>query len=76
MSSLNSNPNLSDVDINSHIPMVTNFVYYSVHDFHSRNFIHLNIADNSFSALHLNIRSLAANYDFFYRLLNDLNCSF
>lgn len=76
MSSINSNPNLADVDVDNHIPIVTNFDYYSVHDFHSNNLIHSSMADNSFSALHLNIRSLAANYDSLCQLLNDLNYPF
>lgn len=55
---------------------MTNFGYYSIHEFYSNGDIRSTISDKAFSALHFNIRSLAANFDDFFQMLSDLNYSF
>jgi hypothetical protein len=65
---------LSGIDVNSKIPSLINFNYYSIHDFHNNPDICQSISNkDSFSALHLNIRSLSANFDCFSQLLHDLH---
>lgn len=76
MTSINSNPNLSNIDIDQHLPSVNNFNYYTTHDFHTSEGIRSSFVDKSISALHLNIRSLAANYDSFFQMLSDLHHPF
>ena len=51
-------------------------MHYSTHDFHSSEAIQSTLTDKSFSALHLNIRSLAANFDSLCLTLNELNHCF
>ena len=59
------------------MPTDQNFRYYSSHDFHSdHDIIECSSDAKSFSALHCNIRSLAANYDNMLTMLSDLNFSF
>ena len=55
---------------------MTNFGYYSTHEFHSNEDIRSTISDRTFSALHFNIRSLSANFDDFYHMLCDMKYSF
>ena len=74
--SINNNRNLSKIDIDLNLPSVTNFGYYSIHEFHSNEDIRSTISDKAFSALHFNIRSLAANFDYFFEMLSDMNYSF
>lgn len=74
--SINNNRNLSNIDIDLNLPFVTNFGYYSIHEFHSNEDIQSTISDKAFSALHFNIRSLAANFDYFFQMLSDMNYSF
>ena len=66
-------PHLTDADVDINMPFEQNFNYYSTHDFHSyRDIIACsNVAQQSFSALQFNIRSLAANYDQFINMLSD-----
>ena len=74
MTSIDNNPNLLNFDIDQNLPTLTNFDYYSPHDFHSS--IPLNCNTKSFSIFHLNIRSLSANFDYFNQLLCDLGFLF
>ena len=70
-------PHLTDLDIDLNMPTDQNFRYYSSHDFHSdHDIIECSSDAKSFSALHCNIRSLAANYDNMLTMLSDLNFSF
>ena len=66
-------PHLTNIDIDFNMPSDQNFNYYSTHNFHSDNDI-LECLTNSqpFSALHFNIRSLAANHDQFTNMLAEL----
>ena len=73
---INNYPNLSSIDIDLNLPSVTNFGYYSTHEFHSSEDIRSTISDKTFSALHFNIRSLSANFDDFFHMLCDLKYSF
>ena len=56
--------------------MTTSIDYFTPHDFHSSEEIRSCISENSFSALHFNIRSLAANFTSFCQLLDSLGHSF
>ena len=56
--------------------MQTNFKYYSIHDFHNSVEIDNVFSNNSFSVLHLNISSLAANHEHLMNLLNTLKHTF
>lgn len=76
MSLIDKNSNLSNIDVDQQLPVVSNFNYYSTHDFHSNEEINSLGTTKSFSALHHNIRSLEANFDPFCHLLNDLNLTF
>ena len=76
MSFLCKNHTLSQVDIDSQLPVTTSFDYFTPHDFHSSEEILSCISENSFSALHFNIRSLAANFTSFCQLLDSLDHSF
>ena len=76
MSSLCKNHTLSQVDIDSQLPVTTSFDNFTPHDFHSSEEIRSCISENSFSALHFNIRSLAANFTSFCQLLDSLDHSF
>ena len=64
------------IDIDLQLPSLTNFGYYSTHEFHSSEDIRSTICPRAFSALHFNIRSLAANFDAIHQMLNDMNHSF
>ena len=66
-------PHLTNVDIDKHMPLNSNFGYYTAHEFHSNNDIIQCLShDKAFSALHCNIRSLAANHDNFLHLISEL----
>ena len=69
-------PHLSDLDADQNFPSQSNFKYYSVHDFHVDEEIKNLSSSDSFSVLHCNIRSLAANCDKRSYLLSDLKYSF
>jgi hypothetical protein len=73
--SLNSN-NLYYFAPDVNLPLQTNFKYCTTQDFHHSNQIQSCISSGSFSALHSNIRSLAANFDSFVHMLNELNQCF
>ena len=73
---INNNPNLSSIDIDLNLPSLTNFGYYSTHEFHFNEDIRSAISDRTFSTLHFNIRSLSANFDDFFHMLCDLKYSF
>ena len=76
MSSISNSPHLCNNDIDLQLPYETNFKYYTSHEFHASEEV-ANIFNNkSFSALHLNIRSLSANFDPLCNLLFDLHHSF
>ena len=51
---------------------MTNFDYYSTHEFHSSKDIEAIICPRAFSAL----RSIEANFDAFQQILSDMNHSF
>ena len=76
MTSIDKNPNLRSIDIDLQLPIATNFKYYSAHDFHSSEDIQSSLTSKSFSALHHNIRSIGANFEFLHQLLADMNHSF
>ena len=68
---------LTNVDIDKHLPFDSNFGYYTTHEFHSNNDIIQCLSyDKAFSALHCNIRSLAANNDNFLHLISELSYKF
>ena len=73
---INNNSTLSSIAIDLQLPSLTNFGYYSTHEFHSSEDIQLTICLRAFSVLHFNIRSLAANFDAFHQMLSDMNHSF
>lgn len=77
MSYINSQCDLSHLDPDVNIPLQSNFQYYSVQDFHNNNLIrNCTTSVNYFSAMHSNIRSLAANIDNFKEMLCELNHKF
>ena len=63
LSSINSIPHLFDLDADVQLPTQTNFKYYTTHDFHNSYEVQSSFSKNSFSSIHCNIRSLAANFD-------------
>ena len=71
----NSN-NLSIIDPDINLPSSTNFKYYTTQDFLDSNQIQACVNSKSFSVLHCNIRSLAANYDKLSHMLDELKHSF
>lgn len=76
MSSISNIPHLSDIDVVLQLPCQTNFDYYTPHDFHASDEIKNACNNKSFSVLHLNIRSLSANFDSLSTLLPDLHHNF
>ena len=69
--------NLVGSDAESNLAAEVNFDYYSIHEFHSSQFIKDSIAAEScFSVFHGNVRSLVANHDNLTTLLSDLNHNF
>ena len=74
---LSNIPGLNDIDFDQCLPPLTNFKYYSVHDFHFSNDVRdLFHSQQSLSTLHWNIRSLSSNIDHLRQLLFELNHSF
>ena len=78
--SLCNNNNNRDIDYLLMLPLLmlpslTNFGYYSTHEFHSSEGNQSTICPRAFSSLHP-IRSLAANFDAFHQMLSDMNNSF
>ena len=76
MSALCKNQTLCQIDIDSQLPGTTSFDYFTPHDFHLSEETRSCISKNSFSALHFNIRSLAANFTSFCQLLDNLGHTF
>ena len=77
VSYINTQCDLSHLDPDVNIPLQSNFQYYSVQDFHNNNLIrNCTTSANYFSAMHSNIRSLAANIDNFKEMLCELNHKF
>lgn len=68
----NNNSTLSSIDIDLQLPSLTNFDYYSTHEFHSSKDIQSTICPQAFSAL----RSIEANFDAFHQMLSDMNHPF
>lgn len=69
-------PNLSHFDVERNLFHEVNFKYYSPQDFLNSEDIQQAFSHDSFSTLHCNIRSLAANYDNLAKLLSDLHHTF
>ena len=76
LSSIRRIPNLSDLDVDEHLPLQSNFKYYTTHDFHSSKELDCSFTNNSFSTIHCNIRSLAANFDNLTNMLEELQHPF
>ena len=73
---IDNNSTLSSIDTDLQLPSLTNFGYYSIHEFHSSEDIQSTICPRAISALHFNIRRLAANFNVFHQMLSDMNHSF
>lgn len=76
MTSTTNIPHLSDIDVDLQLPCEINFDYYTPHHFHASDGIKNSFDKKSFSALHLNIRSLSSNFDPLCTLLSDLHHTF
>ena len=76
LSSINSIPHLFDLDADVQLPTQTNFKYYTTHDFHNSYEVQSSFSKNSFSSIHCNIRSLAANFDNLTNMLEELQHPF
>ena len=66
----------SELDPDVHVPVQSNFKYYTTHDFQDSNEIVHCTSSNHFSVLHSNIRSLSANFDNFTQMLSELKHTF
>ena len=67
---------LKDVDIDLQLPIHNNFDYYSINKFHTSLEIQ-NVKDhNYFSFMHINLRSLSANFDNLLVMLEELQFPF
>ena len=65
-----------DVDIDLQLPIHNNFDYYSINEFHTSLEIQ-NLKDhNYFSFMHINLRSLSANFDNLSVMLEELQFPF
>ena len=77
ISSLNNMPNLSGLDVDNNLLHQVNFNYYMIPSFHFSNDVTQLLSENSsFSVLHANVRSLAANHDKLINLISDLTHNF
>ena len=76
LSTFDRTPHLSDADIDSQLPIHTNFDYYSTREFQTCLEIQNLKMNNSISFMHGNIRSIAANYDKLYVMLDELQFPF
>ena len=76
MTSISNSHHLCNNDIDLQMPYETNFKYYTPHEFHASEEVANIFNKKSFSALHLNVRSLSANIDPLCNLLSDLHHSF
>jgi len=64
---------LDSLDAEFNISSDSTFNYFSTHDFHSSDLIKEYLVDNSFFALHYNIRSLSANHDGLCHLIAEID---
>ena len=76
LSTFDRTPHLSDADIDSQLPIHTNFDYYSTREFQTCLEIQNLKMNNSISFMHGNIRSIAANYDKLSVMLDELQFPF
>ena len=76
ISSLNNVPQLSSFDPKINVPSKVNFKYFTPHQFHSSPEIMHSFSEKSTSVLHCNIRSISANHDKLYEMLNYLKYKF
>ena len=76
ISSLTNIPNLREFDAENNLLSEINFDYYTSHEFQSSQTVRDSISENCFSAIHCNIRSLAANHDNLTTLLSNLKHNF
>lgn len=67
---------MSNFDVGSNTLDVGNFDYYTPHEFYTNQNIGNAISRKDFSVMHINIRSLSANYDNMLTLLADLQHNF
>ena len=76
-SSLTNVPNLIDSDVDNNGLSQVDFNYYSVNDFQNNESIRQICSENtSFSVIHSNVRSLAANHDKLTTMLSNLGHNF
>ena len=75
LSKLDKIPNLNH-DVENNIMLQPDFKYYTQEDFLNNEGISQSRSMPFFSTIHLNIRSLSANYDGLTMLLSDLQHSF
>ena len=68
--------NTNELEAEDHLLPEVDFNYYTSHEFHSSQLIRDSISHHCFSIIHLNIRSLAANFDHLTTLLSSLNHNF
>ena len=64
------------LDPDIHLPIKSNFNYYSANEFRNNFEISRCMATKHFSVLHCNIRSLNANFESLLQMLSDLNHTF
>ena len=77
ISRLHNIPNLSGSDVDNNLLHQVNFNYYSTSSFCCSESVIQSISNSSsFSVLHANVRSLAANHDKLISLLSDLTHNF
>ena len=70
-------PRLTSLDGDLHMPIENNFSYYTIKDFKECCDIkECALSRKAFTAVHCNIRSLAANHDNLCHLLNEMNLPF
>ena len=70
-------PQLTDQDVDLNLSTLSNFAYYSTHDFHNDFDINECFKNKqSLFTLHCNIRSLSANFDNLNNMLSELSYPF
>ena len=74
--SFNRNNELNEIDPDSHIPIQSNFKYYTTSDFSDDNIIKNCLSEKSCLQLHCNIRSINANLDHLIQMLAELQHNF
>ena len=74
---ISSQCDLAQLDPDLHIPVQSNFQYYSTDYFRNNEQIsNCTKSVNFFSALHSNIRSMAANFDSLIQMTSELDHNF